>query len=218
MLARRPCRIDGAEFADEAWMLRFFSESDGDRVLIVNLGRDLLLGPTPEPLLAPVEDHAWRLLWSSEALPYGVRATRCRTSTETGLFWARPPWSSPLSHRRGSQVGQGSRSSRSRWLSFAAPSATRACYRGLRVNGSCKRVGRLCLGDDNRSHHPALPRPSDRRPTASAWANGSPRRSRSRHRARRRQHCEYARERSIPRFYVEHGSTELAIRARWGRH
>ena len=51
VLARRPCRIDGAELADEAWMLRFFSESDGDRVLIVNLGRDLLLGPAPEPLL-----------------------------------------------------------------------------------------------------------------------------------------------------------------------
>jgi len=71
VLARRPCRIDGAEFADEAWMLRFFSESDGDRVLIVNLGRDLLLGPAPEPLLAPVEDRAWRLLWSSEAPSYG---------------------------------------------------------------------------------------------------------------------------------------------------
>jgi len=52
-------------------MLRFFSESDGDRVLIVNLGRDLLLGPAPEPLLAPVEDRAWRLLWSSEAPSYG---------------------------------------------------------------------------------------------------------------------------------------------------
>ena len=52
-------------------MLRFFSESGADRLLIVNLGRDLLLGPTPEPLLAPVEDQAWRLLWSSEAAAYG---------------------------------------------------------------------------------------------------------------------------------------------------
>ncbi len=52
-------------------MLRFFSEGVADRLLIVNLGRDLLLGPTPEPLLAPVEGQAWRLLWSSEAAVYG---------------------------------------------------------------------------------------------------------------------------------------------------
>jgi maltooligosyltrehalose trehalohydrolase len=39
--------------------------------LIVNLGRDLLLGPAPEPLLAPVDGQAWRLLWSSEAPLYG---------------------------------------------------------------------------------------------------------------------------------------------------
>jgi len=71
VLGRRPCRIDGAELTDEAWMLRFFSESGADRLLIVNLGRDLLLGPAPEPLLAPIEGQAWRLLWSSEAPVYG---------------------------------------------------------------------------------------------------------------------------------------------------
>jgi maltooligosyltrehalose trehalohydrolase len=71
VLGRRPCRIDGAALTDEAWMLRFFSESGADRLLIVNLGRDLLLGPAPEPLLAPVDGQAWRLLWSSEAPRYG---------------------------------------------------------------------------------------------------------------------------------------------------
>jgi maltooligosyltrehalose trehalohydrolase len=71
VLGRRPCRIDGAALTDEAWILRFFSESGADRLLIVNLGRDLLLGPAPEPLLAPVHDQAWRLLWSSEAPLYG---------------------------------------------------------------------------------------------------------------------------------------------------
>jgi hypothetical protein len=40
-------------------------------LLIVNLGPDLLLGPAPEPLLAPVDGQAWRLLWSSEAPIYG---------------------------------------------------------------------------------------------------------------------------------------------------
>jgi maltooligosyltrehalose trehalohydrolase len=71
VLGQRPCRIEGAALTDEAWMLRFFSQSGADRLLIVNLGRDLLLGPAPEPLLAPVEGQAWRLLWSSEAPVYG---------------------------------------------------------------------------------------------------------------------------------------------------
>ena len=71
VLGQRPCQIDGAALTDEAWMLRFFSKSGADRLLIVNLGRDLLLGPAPEPLLAPVEGQAWRLLWSSEAPLYG---------------------------------------------------------------------------------------------------------------------------------------------------
>jgi maltooligosyltrehalose trehalohydrolase len=70
VLSQRPCRIDGAVLTDEAWMLRFFSSDGADRLLIVNLGRDLLLGPVPEPLVAPVEDQAWRLLWSSEVPAY----------------------------------------------------------------------------------------------------------------------------------------------------
>jgi maltooligosyltrehalose trehalohydrolase len=71
VLGQRPCRIDGAALTDEAWMLRFFSPNGADRLLIVNLGRDLLLGPAPEPLLAPVDGKAWGLLWSSEAPVYG---------------------------------------------------------------------------------------------------------------------------------------------------
>jgi maltooligosyltrehalose trehalohydrolase len=71
VLGARPCRIDGCALTDEAWMLRFFSESGADRLLVVNLGRDLLFGPAPEPLLAPVEGQVWRLLWSSEAPVYG---------------------------------------------------------------------------------------------------------------------------------------------------
>jgi maltooligosyltrehalose trehalohydrolase len=71
VLGQRPCRIEGAVLADEAWMLRFFAQNGADRLLIVNLGRDLLLGPAPEPLLAPVEGQGWRLLWSSEAPVYG---------------------------------------------------------------------------------------------------------------------------------------------------
>jgi maltooligosyltrehalose trehalohydrolase len=71
VLARRPGRIDGAVLADEAWMLRFFDQDGADRLLIVNLGGDFVLDPAPEPLLAPVEGHGWRHLWSSEAPRYG---------------------------------------------------------------------------------------------------------------------------------------------------
>jgi maltooligosyltrehalose trehalohydrolase len=71
VLRQRPARIDGAVLADEAWMLRFFDQDGRDRLLIVNLGGDVVLDPAPEPLLAPVEGHLWRLLWSSEAPRYG---------------------------------------------------------------------------------------------------------------------------------------------------
>jgi maltooligosyltrehalose trehalohydrolase len=80
VLGQRPCRIDGAVLGDAAWVLRFFAEEgagrpSADRLLIVNLGRDLLLDGLPEPLLAPVEGQVWRLLWSSDAPCYGGAGT-----------------------------------------------------------------------------------------------------------------------------------------------
>ncbi len=66
--------IDGAVLAPEAFVLRFFSDRAevGDRILIVNLGRDLRLAILPEPLLAPPDGMRWELLWSSEAPRYGA--------------------------------------------------------------------------------------------------------------------------------------------------
>ncbi len=69
--SREPGRIDGAVLADEAFVLRFFQPDGRDRLLIVNLGRDLRFDPAPEPLLAPVEGGRWSLLWSSEHPDYG---------------------------------------------------------------------------------------------------------------------------------------------------
>jgi maltooligosyltrehalose trehalohydrolase len=65
---RRP---DGAVIAAGAFILRFFGEGDGDRLLVVNLGCDLDLRPLPEPLLAPPIGCRWEVLWSSEAPRYG---------------------------------------------------------------------------------------------------------------------------------------------------
>ncbi|MFL6258940.1 MAG: malto-oligosyltrehalose trehalohydrolase [Thermoanaerobaculia bacterium] len=58
--------LDGAVLGTEAFVLRFFGEAAGDRLLLVNLGVDLDLEPVPEPLLAPLTGLCWEVLWSSE--------------------------------------------------------------------------------------------------------------------------------------------------------
>jgi maltooligosyltrehalose trehalohydrolase len=70
----RPGRVDGALVAAEAFVIRFFGPA-GDRLLLVNLGRDLDLRPAPEPLLAPPAGQRWRLAWSSESVQYGGSGT-----------------------------------------------------------------------------------------------------------------------------------------------
>jgi maltooligosyltrehalose trehalohydrolase len=64
--------VDGAVVGAEAFVLRFFGENPGDdRLLVVNLGRDLFLEPAPEPLLAPPEGASWSVMWASEDPRYG---------------------------------------------------------------------------------------------------------------------------------------------------
>ncbi|MBI2395755.1 MAG: malto-oligosyltrehalose trehalohydrolase [Deltaproteobacteria bacterium] len=77
-------RVDGAVLADEAFCVRYSSRR-GERLLICNLGRRLLLSPVPEPLLAPVDERPWSLLWSSEAPTYGGRGTPA-VEREDGSF------------------------------------------------------------------------------------------------------------------------------------
>jgi maltooligosyltrehalose trehalohydrolase len=74
-------RLDGAVLGSDAFVLRFFNpalNSDyaggapgEDRLLLVNLGRDLRLESVAEPLLAPPSEARWRLRWSSEHPRYG---------------------------------------------------------------------------------------------------------------------------------------------------
>jgi maltooligosyltrehalose trehalohydrolase len=73
--APRPRGVDGAVLGDEAFLLRFFGGPSGDRLLLVNLGRDLRLDPLPEPLLAPPRGRRWALAWSSEHPGYGGSGT-----------------------------------------------------------------------------------------------------------------------------------------------
>jgi maltooligosyltrehalose trehalohydrolase len=67
----RASRIDGAVLGPDAFVLRYFAPDGADRVLLVNLGRDLLLDVAPEPLLAPPDGCRWEIGWSSESPIYG---------------------------------------------------------------------------------------------------------------------------------------------------
>jgi maltooligosyltrehalose trehalohydrolase len=70
--SQKSCRIDGAVLSQDAFVIRFFGENPGDdRLLVVNLSRDIHLVPAPEPLLAPPEDCVWDTVWSSEDPRYG---------------------------------------------------------------------------------------------------------------------------------------------------
>jgi maltooligosyltrehalose trehalohydrolase len=68
--------FDGATLSERAFALRWFDETHGDRLLIVNLDHELLLQPAPEPLLAPPSAKRWSLSWSSEDPRYGGHGTR----------------------------------------------------------------------------------------------------------------------------------------------
>jgi maltooligosyltrehalose trehalohydrolase len=83
----RPRGVDGAVLRDQAFVLRYFSMEHGDRLLLVNLGRDLRLNQAPEPLLAPPFDKSWAVLWSSDDLRYGGCGT---LHPETEDHWLIP--------------------------------------------------------------------------------------------------------------------------------
>ncbi len=65
---RRACELhlDGAVLSRDAFVLRYFGPGGDDRLLVVNLGRDMSFVPAPEPLLAPPAGQLWRTRWCSE--------------------------------------------------------------------------------------------------------------------------------------------------------
>ncbi len=73
--SQRADRMHGAVIGDEAFLLRFFGGGGDDRLMLINLGRDLELRPAAEPLLAPPAGGDWQLLWSSEDPCYGGLGT-----------------------------------------------------------------------------------------------------------------------------------------------
>jgi maltooligosyltrehalose trehalohydrolase len=82
--------VDGAVLNHEAFVLRFFGEGsnpEDERLMFVNFGTDLILNPSPEPLLAPPSDRQWEVLWSSENPRYGGLGT---PPLETSENWMIP--------------------------------------------------------------------------------------------------------------------------------
>lgn len=84
---RDPEFVDGAVLSADAFVLRYFSPRNDDRILLVNFGADLHLHPCPEPLLAPRAGQGWTILWSSENPAYGGTGT---PPLETAAGWIIP--------------------------------------------------------------------------------------------------------------------------------
>ena len=71
---REPRRgaIDGAVLSPKAFLLRYFTDDPGGvRLLLVNLGEDLIRASIAEPLIAPPRGLMWHYSWSSEHPRYG---------------------------------------------------------------------------------------------------------------------------------------------------
>lgn len=84
-----PEHFDGAVLSGSALVLRFFRKTEGDRLLLANLGLDLEYDPAPEPLLAPPEDQEWQMVFSTEDPKYGG----CGTAPLDGeKNWQVPGW------------------------------------------------------------------------------------------------------------------------------
>jgi maltooligosyltrehalose trehalohydrolase len=87
--AQRRGGVDGAVLSLHAFVLRFFGATAADdRLLIINLGRELNRPSFPEPLLAPPLNADWCVAWSSENPLYGGCGTRDLWPDAT---WSIPP-------------------------------------------------------------------------------------------------------------------------------
>ncbi len=63
--------LDGAVLDTYSFLIRFFGKDGNDRLLLINLGRDLDYSPLAEPLIAPSKKGFWELIWSSDDPCYG---------------------------------------------------------------------------------------------------------------------------------------------------
>ena len=88
-------RLDGAVLGPEAFVLRYFGDGRADdRLLLVNLGRDLHLEPAPSRCWRRPTGRRWEVLWSSEDPRYGGSGAPPPEDAEGRLAPARAarPW------------------------------------------------------------------------------------------------------------------------------
>jgi maltooligosyltrehalose trehalohydrolase len=95
--AQRSDRLHGAVLGPEAFALRFFGGPNGDRLLLVNLGRGTDLRPCPEPLLAPPFAAQWEMLWSSDNPRYAGPGSRVVNAND---IWSIPGHSAVVLYER----------------------------------------------------------------------------------------------------------------------
>jgi maltooligosyltrehalose trehalohydrolase len=82
-------KLDGAVIGSDALILRFFgAREEDDRLLVLNLGRELRPGSLAEPLVAPPLGMLWRTMWYSEHPRYGgAGGGATRLDTDDGGWW-----------------------------------------------------------------------------------------------------------------------------------
>jgi maltooligosyltrehalose trehalohydrolase len=70
-----PGDLDGAVLGRASFVLRYFSNENDDRLLLVNFGESQELHPASEPLLASPLGCKWKTLWTSESSRYAGAGT-----------------------------------------------------------------------------------------------------------------------------------------------
>ena len=80
--------IDGAVLGAASFVLRYFSEANDDRLLLVNFGEGHVLHPASEPLLAPLPGSRWETLWTSDSQRYGGTEAPASATPEQWILLA----------------------------------------------------------------------------------------------------------------------------------
>jgi len=79
--------IDGAVLGPASFVLRYFSERNDDRLLLINLAERQVLHPASEPLLASPPGCRWETFWTSDSQRYGGAG---KVATVTVEQWSLP--------------------------------------------------------------------------------------------------------------------------------
>ncbi|HEY0009167.1 MAG TPA: malto-oligosyltrehalose trehalohydrolase [Tepidisphaeraceae bacterium] len=99
--SRKQRITDGAVIGTSAFCIRFLGQDADDRLIVVNLGTDLMLSVCPEPLMAPPVGHDWDIVISSEQPKYGGQGiqpleSRGESWRDPGENWRIPGRSATL--------------------------------------------------------------------------------------------------------------------------